>query len=227
MCIRALFPKSASILRLVEQAFWRVPPFTKWVIASSLEVILAGLSKHSSTGTLASGTSGSRRIFRSLPTWKTSEKDLAVSIMHANGHIVTETTIISYWNSAPFELSIANNILEFFVHAVFDHLILDRGVLSHSFHFLCQNILISHDLCSILLFKHCFPFVMIQVLISSGESRSGQTMPVRSWISQTLLFFICANPSKRSSEWNLFVIDNRNPVSLRNGILEYRQFEYQ
>ena len=39
MCIRALLTKFATTLCLVEQAFWRVPFFTKWVIASSCEVI--------------------------------------------------------------------------------------------------------------------------------------------------------------------------------------------
>ena len=62
MRIRTHFSESASTLGLVEQAFWRMPFFTEWVGASSFEVILAGLSRHSSTGTLASGTSGFRRI---------------------------------------------------------------------------------------------------------------------------------------------------------------------
>ena len=62
MHIGALFPKSASILRLVEQAFRRMPFFTEWSGASSFEVILAGQSSHSSTGASASWTSGSRRI---------------------------------------------------------------------------------------------------------------------------------------------------------------------
>ena len=47
---------------LVEQAFWRVPFFTEWIGASSFEVILAWPSKHSSTGTSSSGTSGFRRF---------------------------------------------------------------------------------------------------------------------------------------------------------------------
>ena len=50
MRIRALFSKPATTLGLVEQAFWRVPLFTEWIGASSFEVILAGPSKHSSTG---------------------------------------------------------------------------------------------------------------------------------------------------------------------------------
>ena len=60
MRIWALFPKSTTTCGLVEQAFWRVPLFKKWVIASSFEVILAKPSRHSTAGTLSSGTSGSR-----------------------------------------------------------------------------------------------------------------------------------------------------------------------
>ena len=55
MRMRALFPKSATTLGLVEQAFWRMPLFTEWIGASSFQVILAGQSKHPSTGTLPLG----------------------------------------------------------------------------------------------------------------------------------------------------------------------------
>ena len=54
MCIRALFHKFAPTLGLLEQAFWRVPPFTEWIGASSLKVIVAGPSRHSTAG--ASGS---------------------------------------------------------------------------------------------------------------------------------------------------------------------------
>ena len=40
--IRALSAKSASILELVEQAFWRMPLVTEWSGASSFEVIREG-----------------------------------------------------------------------------------------------------------------------------------------------------------------------------------------
>ena len=61
MRIRALFPKSASIFGLVEQAFWRMPFFTEWSGTSSFEVILARQSSHFPTK-----TSGSRFIFHSF-----------------------------------------------------------------------------------------------------------------------------------------------------------------
>ena len=41
VCVGTLFPKSASIFGLVEQALWRMPFFTEWSGASSFEVILA------------------------------------------------------------------------------------------------------------------------------------------------------------------------------------------
>ena len=50
-----------------------MPFFTEWSGASSFEVILARQSRHSTTGTLASKTSGSRRISHILPrerTWR-------------------------------------------------------------------------------------------------------------------------------------------------------------
>ena len=60
MCEWALFPKPTTTLGLVVQAFWRVPFSTKWVIASSFEVILARPSRRSTAGAPASGTSGPR-----------------------------------------------------------------------------------------------------------------------------------------------------------------------
>ena len=58
--------KSASILRLVEQAHWRIPFFTEWSGASSFEVILARQSSHFPTWASASNTSGSRCISHTL-----------------------------------------------------------------------------------------------------------------------------------------------------------------
>ena len=55
MCKWALFPKTATTLVFVEQAFWRVPFFTKWVTASSSKVILARPSRRSTTGLLPLG----------------------------------------------------------------------------------------------------------------------------------------------------------------------------
>ena len=83
MRIRALFTKSATTLGLVEQAFWRVSFFTEWVVASSFEVILAKPSRHSSTGTSASGDFGFSMFFFHPAAWKNSETDLMVWLFHA------------------------------------------------------------------------------------------------------------------------------------------------
>ena len=95
MRIRALFTKSASILRLVEQAFWRMPFFTEWIGASSFEVILAGQSRHSSTGTLASGTSGSRRTSLILPRRRVRRR-IRLCCSCTLIDIVTETATVSF-----------------------------------------------------------------------------------------------------------------------------------
>ena len=94
MRMRAPFTKSASILRPVEQAFWRMPFFTVWIGASSFQVILAGQSKHSSTGTLASGTSGSRRISLFLPRGR-ARRRIRLCRFWTLIHIVSETAIVS------------------------------------------------------------------------------------------------------------------------------------
>ena len=67
MCEWTLLPKTATTLGLVNQAFWRVPSFTKWVIASFSKVILARPSRHSTTRTFTSGTSGPRWFSLTLP----------------------------------------------------------------------------------------------------------------------------------------------------------------
>ena len=89
------FPKSASILRLEEQAVWRMPFFTEWIGASSFEVVLAGPPKHSSTGTPASGTSGSRSISLILPRRK-ARRRIRLCRFCTLICIVTETAIVSF-----------------------------------------------------------------------------------------------------------------------------------
>ena len=126
MCERALFTKTATILVFVEQAFRRMPSFTEWVIASSSKVILARPSRHSTTGTLTSGTSGPRwfsltllheRILRRIWWWT----------FPTLIHIVAETAIVSF-HTLPvgFPLpTISKNSL----YTLFCPLILDHGVL--------------------------------------------------------------------------------------------------
>ena len=95
MRIRALFAKSATALGLVEQAFWRVPFFTKSVFVSSFEVILAGPSRHSTSGTLSSGTSGSRR-FSFILLHERIRRWIRLCHFCTFIDIVTETAIVSF-----------------------------------------------------------------------------------------------------------------------------------
>ena len=126
MCEWALLPKTATILVSVEQAFWRMPSFTEWVIASSSKEILARPSRHSTTRTFTSGTSGPRWFSLTLPherilrrIWWWTFPTLI--------HIVAETTIVSF-HTLPvgFPLpTISKNSL----YTLFCSLILDHGVL--------------------------------------------------------------------------------------------------
>ena len=92
MCIRALIPKSATTLDLVQQAFWRMKLFTEWSGASSFEVILAGPSRHSTTGTLASETSGSRCISLILPR-RRARRRIRMFFFCTLIDVVTETAL--------------------------------------------------------------------------------------------------------------------------------------
>ena len=125
MCEWALFPKSTTTLCLVEQAFWRVPFFTKWVIASSSKVILARSSWHSIAGTLTSGTSGPRWFSLILPHERIRRR-IWWWTFPTLIHIVAETAIVSF-HPLPvgFPLpTISKNSL----YTLFCSLILDHGV---------------------------------------------------------------------------------------------------
>ena len=125
MCIQALFTKPTTTLGLVEQAFWRVPLFTERICASSFKVILARPSKHSTTWTLSSGTSGSRRISLILLHERIRRR---IRLCHFStlGNIVAETAIVSSRTlSVGLPLpTISQNSL----YTLFCSLILDHGV---------------------------------------------------------------------------------------------------
>ena len=81
-----------TTLDLVEQAFWRVPLFTKWVVASSFEVILAKPSRHSTTGTFPLGL---RVLDASLILLHELGDGFGCVIFARFIDIVAETTIVS------------------------------------------------------------------------------------------------------------------------------------
>ena len=126
MCEWALFTKPTTTLGLVVQAFWRVPSFTKWVIASSSKVILARPSRHSTAGTSASGTSGSRwfsltllheRIRRRI--WWCNFSTLI--------RIVAETVIVSFHTlpvGFPLPTISKNSLYTLYCSLIIDHCVL-------------------------------------------------------------------------------------------------------
>ena len=185
VCERALLPKPTTTLGLVVQAFWRVPFLTKWVIASSSKVILARPSWHSTAGTFTSGTSGPRWFSLILPHERIRRR-IWWWTFPTLIDIVAETAIVSFHTlSVGFPLpTVSKNSL----YTLFCSLILDHGVLlkiSNS----APKILISNFLLHTSL-HHSFQSVIIKVLTSSDES-PGRTIPIRSWVFQTLVFFIC------------------------------------
>ena len=115
MCIRALLPKFATTLCLVEQAFWRVP-LSQNECASSFKVILASPSRHSTTGTFSSGTSGSR-CFSLILLHERIRRRIRLCQFSALINVVAETAIVSS-RTLPVGLPIANYLQEFFVLAV-------------------------------------------------------------------------------------------------------------
>ena len=170
---------------LVEQAFWRMPLFKEWIGASSWDVNLAGASRHSTTGTLASGTSDSRcSSFTLSVAWKNSVTDSGVSFFCRFIDIVTETAIVSF-RTLHVGFPIAKCLQ-----------VLDHGVF-HIFRFWPQNS------CFVNLARYFWiPLSSIcenQDLFSSDESPYC-TFPIRSWVA----------PSKMSSD-GIFVIDNKIP----------------
>ena len=103
----------------------RVPLFTEWIGASTFQVILAGPSRRSSTGTLSSGTSGSRRISLIL-LHERIRRRIRQCHFCTLINIVTETTSVSF-RTLPVGFpspTISKNSLS----TLFCPLILDHGV---------------------------------------------------------------------------------------------------
>ena len=151
MCECTLFPKPTTTLDLVEEAFWRVPLFTEWVIASSYKVILERQSRHSTTGTLSSGTFGSRWFSLTL-LHERIRRRIRWRNFSTLVDIVAETAIVSF-HTLPvgFPLpTISKNSL----YTLFCSLILDHGFLL-IIPFLAPKFLFRES-CSILLFTIVF-----------------------------------------------------------------------
>ena len=150
-----------------------MPFFTEWSCESSFEVILAGPSSHSTTGTLASGSSGSRRISLILLHERTRTQ---IRLCHFCTliNIVTQTASVSFRTLLlGFPLP---TISWSSLFTLFCPLILDHGSF-HNFRFWPQNS------CFVNLPRYFFsPLSSIcdnQVQFSSDES-PGRTIPKRS-----------------------------------------------
>ena len=152
VCIRSLFPKPATTLGLVEQAFWRVPLFTEWVVASSFKVILAKPSILLPLGLLPLGTSGSR-CFSLILLHERIWRRIRLCHFPRLLIIVAETTIVSS-RTLPVEHPLPTIPLDFFVHAVSSQDSWPRRF-SHNFPFLAPKFLFRIS-CSILLFTIVF-----------------------------------------------------------------------
>ena len=154
-----IFPKPTTALGLVEQAFRRVPFFTKWVICKFLwsnpcKIIEDVLP----LGTSTSGTSGSRwfslilpheRILRRIWWWTFST---LIHIVDGNCNCLLSHTV--RW------FPITNNLQEFFVHAVLFPDSWPRRS-SQNFPLLAPKILISNFLLDTS-FHHSFQSVIIR-----------------------------------------------------------------
>ena len=204
MCIRALFSKSATTLGLVEQTFWRVPLITERIGANSFEVILAGASRHSTTGTLSSETSGSRCISLSL-LHERIRRRIRLCDFSTLINIVAETAIVSS-GTLPVGLplpAISKNSL----YTLFCLLILDHGV-SFTVSISSAKILISYILLDTS-FHHRFQYVIIKSYFLLMNLQVLQFQYGLEFLRLSYSFNLY-NPSKMSSS-GIFVRDNRIP----------------
>ena len=134
--IRAPFTKSASIRRLVNQAYWRMPFFhrmdwCKFLWGNPCRAIETFLHSDSFLWDFGFSTH-----FSHSAAWRNSETDSAVSFFHVCWH--RDGNCNCLLQNAARWIPIANNIQEFFVH---DVLPLDSWPrrLSHNFRFWLQN----------------------------------------------------------------------------------------
>ena len=186
-------PKPTTTLGLVEQAFWRVPLFTERVVASSFEVTLARPSMHSTTSAFHSRTSGSRRFSLILlherirrRIWWCNFSTLIDIVAELQFSPLEHCPLNSHCQQSPRILCTRCFVPWFFWPWRF----------SHNFHFWRQN---SYFVCvAPYFFSPSFSICDNQVLNSSDES-PGRTIPIRSWVFQTLVFLVLYNPSKISS----------------------------
>ena len=177
-CVRALITKSASFLWLVEQAFRRMPFFTEWSCASSFEESLHGSRAIFPLGLLPLGLLVLDAFFALCCVEDLGEGFGCVEF--ARLFISCRKLQLSPFEHCPLAF-------DFFVHSVWFP---DSGPrrLFQNFHFWLQTYSFSNSA------RYFFlPLSSIcdnQVQPSSDESPYF-TIPIRSRVSQTLVFLIC------------------------------------
>ena len=148
---KSTFPQICTHSRTCRTSTPEDAIFHRMSCARSFEVILARQSSHFPTWASAFRTSGSRCIFHTLLR-RRSGRRIWLCRFCTLIRIVSETAIVSF-RTLLVGFPIANNLQEFFVHAVLFPLILDHGA--------CIKISISGfkillRFCSILLFTIVF-----------------------------------------------------------------------
>ena len=133
VCTRGLFPQSASIFGLVEQALQRMPFFTEWVVRSFQVIFCTAVEPFSHLGFCFQDFWFSMHFHILLRriSWRKIRLCRFCTIIL----IVSETASVSI---RKLPVSCPNNLLDFFVHAVLPFDSWPRR-LSHNFRFWPHN----------------------------------------------------------------------------------------
>ena len=199
-------------------ALWRIPFFTELTDASSFEVILAGQSKHSSTGTLASGTSGSRCISLILPRGR-ARRRLRLCQISTLIHIVAETAIVSFHTlpvGFPLPTISKNSLYTLLCSLIRDYVVLPIIFVSDA------KILISN-----ILLDTSFHYRLQSVIIRSYHLLMNLHIVQFQYGLEflRLVFLICTILPRCHQVESLSLIIEFRPIS--NRIPEYHRFEEQ
>ena len=188
-----------------------MPLFKEWIGTSSFEVILARQSSHFPTLAFASRTSGSRCIFHTLPRRRSG-------VDFARSFVSCRKLQLSLFEHCPLPFHCQQS-LGLLCSRCLALWFLTTALVS-KFPFLASKFFIV-KLCSILFF---FNTVFYQVQLSSDESPCC-TIPLRSWVSPTLVFLICTSFPRCHQIRFASLKKEFRPIS--NRIPEYHLFEEQ
>ena len=152
-----------------------MPFFKEWSCASSFEVILAQQSSHSSTGTLSSGTPGSRHIFHALLR-RRSRRGTRLCRFCTLFRLVSETATVPF-RTLPVSFPLPT-ISQTSLFTLFCPMILDHGacfkISISGFKILHSQILLDTS------FYHCLQSVIIRSCFLFSDESPGCTIQIRS-----------------------------------------------